>query len=62
MLDKPVVNSLVQLIDLCSSRGAFRGEELSTVGSLRELLVNESKRLEAEEKETKETKETVEEQ
>ena len=26
---------IVQLIDVCSTRGAFRGEELATVGAMR---------------------------
>jgi hypothetical protein len=30
--------AVVQLIDVCSTRGAFRGEELSTVGGLRTKL------------------------
>jgi hypothetical protein len=30
--------SVVQLIDVCSTRGAFRGEELATVGGLRTKL------------------------
>jgi hypothetical protein len=32
------IASVVQLIDVCSTRGAFRGEELSTVGGLRTKL------------------------
>jgi hypothetical protein len=27
--------AVVQLIDVCSTRGAFRGEELATVGAMR---------------------------
>ena len=27
--------AVVQLIDVCSPRGAFRGEELATVGAMR---------------------------
>jgi hypothetical protein len=30
--------AVVQLIDVCSTRGAFRGEELATVGGLRTKL------------------------
>ena len=30
--------SVVQLIDVCSTRGAFRGEELSMIGGLRTKL------------------------
>jgi len=29
------IAAVVQLIDVCSTRGAFRGEELATVGALR---------------------------
>jgi hypothetical protein len=32
------IASIVQLIDVCSTRGAFRGEELATVGGLRTKL------------------------
>ena len=32
--------TMVQIIDLCSKRGAFEGPELSTVGALRTNLVN----------------------
>jgi hypothetical protein len=40
---KPIIEindiaSVVQLIDVCSTRGAFRGEELATVGGLRTKL------------------------
>ena len=31
--------SVVQLIDVCSTRGAFRGEELAMIGGLRTKLV-----------------------
>jgi hypothetical protein len=30
--------AVVQLIDVCSTRGAFRGEELATIGGLRTKL------------------------
>jgi hypothetical protein len=29
------IAAVVQLIDVCSTRGAFRGEELLTVGAMR---------------------------
>lgn len=32
------IASVIQLIDVCSTRGAFRGEELATVGGLRTKL------------------------
>jgi hypothetical protein len=32
---------LVSIIDVCSQRGAFRGEELSGVGRVRETLLAE---------------------
>jgi hypothetical protein len=32
------IAAVVQLIDVCSTRGAFRGEELATVGGLRTKL------------------------
>ena len=31
---------MVKIIDVCSSRGAFRGEELAAVGTLRNKLAN----------------------
>lgn len=31
---------IVRIIDACSSRGAFRGEELAGVGTLRNKLVS----------------------
>jgi hypothetical protein len=30
--------AVVQLIDVCSARGAFRGDELATIGGLRTKL------------------------
>lgn len=33
------IADLVRIIDACSSRGAFRGEELAGVGTLRNKLV-----------------------
>lgn len=35
--------SVVQIIDLCSSRGAIQGPELFPIGTLREELVNRLK-------------------
>ena len=32
------IASVVQLIDVCSTRGAFRGEELAMIGGLRTKL------------------------
>ena len=32
------IAAVVQLIDVCSTRGAFRGEELSMIGGLRTKL------------------------
>ena len=32
-------SAALQVIDACTSRGAFRGEELSSVGQLRDRLV-----------------------
>jgi len=32
------IASVVQLIDVCSTRGAFRGEELAIIGALRTKL------------------------
>jgi hypothetical protein len=32
------IASIVQLIDVCSTRGAFRGEELAIIGALRTKL------------------------
>ncbi len=34
---------VVSIIDVCSQRGAFRGEELSGVGQVREKLIAEVK-------------------
>ena len=33
------IAAVVQLIDVCSTRGAFRGEELAMIGGLRTKLV-----------------------
>ena len=35
--------SVVSIIDVCSARGAFKGEELSGVGRLRETFLAEVK-------------------
>lgn len=32
------IASVIQLIDVCSTRGAFRGEELAMIGGLRTKL------------------------
>lgn len=32
------IAAVVQLIDVCSTRGAFRGEELAIIGALRTKL------------------------
>jgi hypothetical protein len=32
------IAAVVQLIDVCSTRGAFRGEELASIGGLRTKL------------------------
>lgn len=42
--EEPVINvqdlaECVNMIDLCSERGAFKGTELSAVGALRQRLV-----------------------
>jgi hypothetical protein len=34
-----VVKAVVQLIDVCSKRGAFEGGELSTVGKIRDEIL-----------------------
>lgn len=34
------IADVVQIIDACSARGAFRGEELAAVGTLRNKLAN----------------------
>jgi hypothetical protein len=34
------IASIVQLIDVCSTRGAFRGEELAIIGALRTKLAD----------------------
>lgn len=34
------IADIVRIIDACSSRGAFRGEELAGVGTLRNKLVS----------------------
>lgn len=33
------IGAMVQMIDVCSKRGAFEGAELKTVGTLRERIV-----------------------
>ena len=49
-------DNVVKLIDVCTQRGAFRGEELREIVTIREKFVNAvQKHIEAEkEKETKE--------
>lgn len=34
------IADVIRIIDACSSRGAFRGEELAGVGTLRNKLAN----------------------
>lgn len=34
------IADVIRIIDVCSSRGAFRGEELAGVGTLRNKLAN----------------------
>lgn len=34
------IADIVKIIDVCSSRGAFRGEELAGIGTLRNKLVS----------------------
>lgn len=43
------ISTMVQIIDLCSKRGGFEGQELEAVGALRSRVV---KFLEATQKET----------
>lgn len=43
--------SVIQIIDLASTRGAFRGEELLPVGTLREKLATYIKTKQEEDKE-----------
>lgn len=51
---------MVQVIDAGSQRGAWRGEELATVGALRNKLAGIVKALNPKEEETKEEADTVE--
>ena len=37
------IAGVISIIDVCSSRGAFRGEELAGVGRLRESFLAEGK-------------------
>ena len=37
------IEGVISIIDVCSSRGAFRGEELAGVGRLRESFLAEVK-------------------
>jgi hypothetical protein len=48
-LSKTHLELMVLIIDACSSRGAFKGEELRSVGELREVLLANIKILETEE-------------
>ena len=47
-LDLQDVTMIVQIIDITSQRGAFRGEELAGVGLLRNKLVEELKKVQPE--------------
>lgn len=38
-MKKQDIELMVNLIDICASRGGFKGNELATVGGLRERLV-----------------------
>lgn len=42
-LSKHELDFLVSIIDICSTRGAFKGEELESVGVMRRKLSNLSK-------------------
>lgn len=37
-IDPALVQSMIQIIDTCSSRGAFKGPELASVGGVRQVL------------------------
>ncbi|MDB4725983.1 hypothetical protein OAF54_01010 [bacterium] len=39
-IDKQMGVDMVNLIDVCSKRGAFQGEELAGVGAMRQKLAN----------------------
>lgn len=42
MLDKDDLNFVVRVIDACSERGAFKGEELFNVGKIRQKIISET--------------------
>lgn len=56
MLTKEVCANIVELIDICTARGAFRGEELLGVGSIRQIVANEAKKSDEEKDQAKEDK------
>lgn len=48
-VDLNLVKNIIQVIDICSKRGAFEGGELSSVGRIRDDLIAAAKdELEAE--------------
>jgi hypothetical protein len=52
-----VARSTVAVVDTVSSRGGFRGEELSTIGQLRDHCINLIQQVEAAQSEEEETEE-----
>ena len=46
----------LNIIDICSQRGAFKGEELSSIGQMRDKLEIIVKQYEPSEEENKDTK------
>lgn len=52
-----ITRSTVAVVDTVSSRGGFRGEELSTIGQLRDQCIQLIQELEAKQSETDESAE-----
>lgn len=50
-MDTVQLHVMIQIIDTCAERGSFKGEELLSVGTLREEIIKELKSRETEETE-----------
>lgn len=55
-IDDDVAKQVVMIIDMCATRGAFRGEELELVGQIRREVLEATQRYWPQEKETKNVK------
>jgi len=52
------ISTIVQIIDACSARGAFKGDELADVGALRNKMIVMAQEMKEDQIEKPEVKET----